>query len=126
LPANRDPRMVDAYTAHLNDWKVAGGGLYVVFESTGRRGRFGAFPLKEYQTQAMEETPKLNAVEEFIASNACWWKDRARDMFDKETGEEGNSDEVELSLTPIIVEKRGAIAVVRPSKAPSQLIAVNF
>lgn len=74
LAGNRDSRMGDAFTQHLTDWRNAGGALYVVFESVGRWGAFGAFALKEYQLQPLSETPKLAATLDFIDRNPCWWE----------------------------------------------------
>lgn len=73
LGANRDIRMGEAFYQHFTDWKEENGGLYMVFESTGRWGAWGAFPLKEYQTQPQGETPKLSATLAFIEQNPCWW-----------------------------------------------------
>ena len=74
LAANRDERMGQAFTQHFDDWRQAGGTLYMVFEGTGRWGRFGAFPIKEYQLQPSSETPKLNATQAYISDYPCWWE----------------------------------------------------
>lgn len=71
LAANRDARMADAYRRHLADWRALGGGSYVLFESIGRWGNYGAFPLKEYQTQT--DSVKVNAVQQIIQDHPCWW-----------------------------------------------------
>ncbi|MEC4087640.1 hypothetical protein [Pseudoalteromonas rubra] len=73
LSANRDPRMASAFTNHLNDWQTSGAGLYVVFESIGRWDSWGAFPLKEYQTQTRAQAHKYDAVLSFIEQTPCWW-----------------------------------------------------
>ena len=72
LAANRDPRMGQAFKDHLTDWHEAGGAVYVLFESTGRYGRYGAFPLKEYQLQPESETPKMTAVLEYMQQPCLW------------------------------------------------------
>lgn len=74
LQSNRDERMGQAFTDHFNGWKSAGGTLYMVFESTARWGSFGAFPLKEFQTQSINQTPKLAHTLAFIDANPCWWE----------------------------------------------------
>lgn len=74
IPANRDPRMGQAFTQHLSDWKELGGGFYMIFESVGQFGAYGAFALKEYQNQPLVETPKYVAVTDFISNNPCWWE----------------------------------------------------
>lgn len=78
LAGNRDSRMGDAFTHHFTDWRNAGGALYMVFESVGRWGAFGAFPLKEHQRQPLTETPKLVATLDFIDQNPCWWENCER------------------------------------------------
>ncbi len=74
LAGNRDARMGTAFSQHFDDWRTAGGTLYMVFQSTGRWGSFGAFPLKEYQQQPMAETPKLAATLQYISDYPCWWE----------------------------------------------------
>ncbi len=74
LEANADPRMGEAYTQHYNDWKDLGGALFVAFNSTDNWDRWGAFSLKEYQTQPVSESPKLAATYNFIDANPCWWE----------------------------------------------------
>ena len=71
LSANRDARMAEAYSRHLVDWRSLGGSTYVLFESIGRWGSYGAFPLKEYQTQT--DSVKFNAVQQIIQDYPCWW-----------------------------------------------------
>lgn len=65
--ANRDPRMGALYTKYLNGWKQRGGGLFSVFASVGPYTKWGAWGIKEYQTQA--STPKLDAVMRFMREN---------------------------------------------------------
>jgi hypothetical protein len=73
LAANRDTRMGQVYRDHLADWRSAGGNLYVLFESIGRWGNYGAFPLKEYQTQPTESAVKWKAVQDDMLAHPCWW-----------------------------------------------------
>ena len=73
LAANRDPRMGQMYRDHLADWRNAGGNVYVLFESIGRWGNYGAFPLKEYQTQTTESAVKWKAVQDDMLAHPCWW-----------------------------------------------------
>ncbi|WP_152085968.1 hypothetical protein [Pseudoalteromonas sp. A25] len=73
LAANRDARMATAFIDHLSDWRDSGAGLFMVFESTGRWDRWGAFPLKEYQAQTREDAVKFDAVLSFVEQNPCWW-----------------------------------------------------
>lgn len=85
LKSNRDERMGQAFTEHFNGWQAAGGTLYMVFESTQRWGSYGAFPLKEYQTQPMSETPKLAHTLAYIDGNPCWWENCERTTVAKTT-----------------------------------------
>lgn len=80
LTANRDPRMGQMYQRHLEDWRRAGGNLYVMFESIGRWGNFGAFPLKEYQTQPMQSAVKWKALQDDMLAHPCWWNDCTREV----------------------------------------------
>lgn len=68
--AQRDPRMAAALSGHFDDWKAAGGELYVVFNYTDR-GRLTFFGLKEHQLD--EAAPKWQAVKAF-RDQPCWWK----------------------------------------------------
>lgn len=78
LAANRDPRMGQVYRDHLADWRNAGGNLYVMFESIGRWGNHGAFPLKEYQTQSTESAVKWKSLQDDMLLHPCWWNGCAR------------------------------------------------
>ncbi len=69
--ANRDHRMLAAYTRHLNDWKNAGGKLMAIYHSVGPSNKWGHWGIREYQNQVTP--PKRQAVLNFIASNFCWW-----------------------------------------------------
>lgn len=74
VQANRDVRMGQAYTAMLNDWRTAGGDLYMVYESTGAYSMpRGNSTLLEWQGQPASQAPKYEAVTDFIAANPCWW-----------------------------------------------------
>lgn len=76
LAANRDPRMGQVFSDHFDHWQQLGGTTYMVFESTGSFGAFGAFPLKEYQLQSA--SAKFTAVNDYITQNPCWWQDCQR------------------------------------------------
>jgi len=78
LAANRDPRMGQVYRDHLADWRSAGGTLYVMFESIGRWGNYGAFPLKEYQTQPSQNAIKWQTVQDEMLMHPCWWNGCSR------------------------------------------------
>jgi len=69
--ANRDARMGTAYTEHLNDWKAAGGELFMHFTASSGYGKFGSWGAIEYLDQP--NTPKQQALMNFITANPCWW-----------------------------------------------------
>lgn len=69
MSANRHPRMKDLYATYLNQWKTAGGGMFVNFISVNASGKFGSFGTLEYQDQDMATAPKYQALMEFIAAN---------------------------------------------------------
>ncbi len=71
--ANRDPRMGELYTRFLLDWKTNGGQMFAQFTSPGRWSKHGSWGIKEYLTQPASETPKYNAVLDFIKDNPRWW-----------------------------------------------------
>ncbi len=71
--ANRDARMGAAYTSYLTGWKNSGGELFVHLGQTSPLRGGSYFNLKEYPDQPAAETPKYNAVIEFIDNNPCWW-----------------------------------------------------
>jgi hypothetical protein len=71
VSANRDPRMGQVYTNHLNNWKNNGGSLFMHFSNVGPASKFGSWGLLEYGDQ--ETSPKYEAVNNFIQNNPCWW-----------------------------------------------------
>lgn len=74
VQANRDSRMGEVYTTLLDDWKALGGSLFMVYESTGAYSTSrGNSTLLEWQGQPSSQAPKYAAVEDFIATNPCWW-----------------------------------------------------
>jgi hypothetical protein len=72
IAANRDPRMGQMMMEHLTQWKEVGAGLYMLYESTTKYGRWGSFGLKEYTGQ--QNAPKYEAIKQFIKRTPCWWQ----------------------------------------------------
>jgi hypothetical protein len=93
LAANRDSRMGQALMDHFDHWQQLGGTTYMVFESTGSFGAFGAFPLKEYQLQ--NASPKYTAVRDYIVQNPCWWQGCERTTVAYEDAGGSNPDDPE-------------------------------
>jgi hypothetical protein len=109
LKANRDALMGQAIVDHLNDWQQNGGTTYVLFESIGKYGEYGAFPLKEYQLQ--DESEKFKAVSKYIKEQSCWWLDCHRDTIDYSDNSssqdddslpDANSGQLNLTIEPVI------------------------
>ncbi len=69
IAANRHPRMKDLYTTYLNQWKTAGGKMFVNFSSTCDPSKWGSWCLLEYQNQDPNTAPKHRAVMDFITAN---------------------------------------------------------
>src|SRR5205814_3369894 len=70
LAANHDPRMGAALQRNLDDWKAAGGQLFVEFSYTVRSGAYGFWGLKEHQLD--DQAPKWQAVKA-LRDQPCWW-----------------------------------------------------
>jgi hypothetical protein len=47
--------------------------MFVIFSSVGRYSKWGSWGLMEYHGQPVSETPKYQAVVEFIDKNPQWW-----------------------------------------------------
>ncbi len=77
IAANRDARMGSAYTSYLQSWKANGGELFVLFADMGAYTQYGEWGLLESLMQATSPLsaapPKWQAVQNFVAANACWW-----------------------------------------------------
>jgi hypothetical protein len=71
--ANRHPQMKQIYLEYLSAWKQGGGTLMVIFSSTGNYSKWGSWGLMEYHGQPINETPKYQAVIEFLEKNPRWW-----------------------------------------------------
>lgn len=59
---NRHPEMGRLYTRHLQDWRSAGGRLFVHYNLCGAYSRYGRFGLLEYLDQPASEAPKYQAI----------------------------------------------------------------
>ncbi|MGE5659184.1 MAG: cellulose-binding protein [Actinomycetota bacterium] len=76
IELNRRPEMHDLYLQLLNDWKRAGGTLFMHFVDIGVASKWGSWGALEYAAQ--NGSPKYNALIEFIDKNPCWWERCAR------------------------------------------------
>lgn len=77
IAANRDPRMGQAYTTALNNWKANGGQLYMNFQDICTASKYGEWgALESFMDPVSPLTsapPKWQALQNFIAANPCWW-----------------------------------------------------
>lgn len=62
--------MATAFTRYLEGWREIGGEMLVLYVSHSSSSGFG---LLDYELQPHGEQPRFAAVEQFIASNPCWW-----------------------------------------------------
>ncbi len=66
---NRNPRMKDLYKEYLDEWKQAGGGLFNQFNDVSTPSKYGSWGALEYLGQPASESPKYQALIEYIAAN---------------------------------------------------------
>lgn len=71
IAANRDPRMGQAYSRMLVDWRASGGQLFMYFDHIGMPNKFGAWGLKE--SQSSNADPKWLSALTYRDRIACWW-----------------------------------------------------
>ncbi len=71
MELNRRPEMYELYTQLLNSWKEAGGSLFVHFVDVSGFSKWGSWGALEYVEQ--KDSPKYNALMDFIDRNPCWW-----------------------------------------------------
>ncbi|MFB2983478.1 cellulose-binding protein [Microseira sp. BLCC-F43] len=72
IEINRRKEMYDLYKQLLNDWKKAGGTLFMHLGDIGQPSKWGSWGALEYVEQ--NGSPKYNALMEFINNNSCWWE----------------------------------------------------
>lgn len=70
IELNRHPAMYDIYTQLLNDWKKAGGTLFMHFVDIGVPSKWGSWGALEYVEQ--NSSPKYNSLMDFNKNNRCW------------------------------------------------------
>lgn len=76
IELNRRPEMYGMYTQLLNDWKAAGGTLFMHFSDIGQPSKWGSWGALEYAQQ--NGAPKYNALQDYIDKTPCWWESCAR------------------------------------------------
>ena len=70
IALNRHADMALRYAENLNNWKDAGGDLFVHFVDIGVPSKWGSWGALEYLGQ--ESSPKWDAIVEFN-DQSCWW-----------------------------------------------------
>lgn len=75
--ANLDGRMGDAYSAYLKQWKGNGGQMVMLYSDVSALsavGDWGALQsIMQTTTPLTQAPPKWQAIQNFMASNPCWW-----------------------------------------------------
>jgi hypothetical protein len=77
IAANRDPRMAKAYARYFQEWKSAGGQLFMYFDDVGVGSKYGSWgaieSIMQTTTPLSGAPPKWQAIQNFISGNFCWW-----------------------------------------------------
>lgn len=68
IELNRRPEMYDIYTQLLNEWRDAGGAVFMNFADFGVPSRWGSWGVLEHV--ADEESPRYNALVDFIRDHS--------------------------------------------------------
>lgn len=64
----RDPRMERVYARYLEEWQSRFGDRMMLYASTAPISHYGSWGLREYAGQPIAETPKVRAVQRFLAA----------------------------------------------------------
>ena len=77
IAANRDPRMGQAYTRYLQQWKAGGGQLFMHYNDVGVGSKYGSWgaieSIMQSTTPLSAAPPKWQAIQNFLSQNPCWW-----------------------------------------------------
>lgn len=73
IQANHDPRMKQAYSAMMDDWKASGGQVFSAFDFVSTYSKDGAWGLRESVNSRLEDSPKWQAMIPYRDSIGCWW-----------------------------------------------------
>jgi hypothetical protein len=78
MAANRDPRMGQAYAKYFQEWKAAGGQLFMHFSDVGVESKYGSWgaieSIMQTTTPLASAPPKWQAIQHFIRETPCWWR----------------------------------------------------
>ncbi len=64
---NRDPRMETAYRRYIDGWGARHGDLMVLMQDVYAPGRYGAWGLREYLGQPLQDAPKARAAASYLS-----------------------------------------------------------
>lgn len=67
--ANRDPRMGIVYDELMNEWKRAGGKLFVAFSAPRIYSWYGSWGVKEHIRQSRADAPKYDSLLRYLEKN---------------------------------------------------------
>jgi hypothetical protein len=77
MAANRDRRMGQAYAAYFQQWKTAGGQLFMYYNDVGVESNYGSWgaleSIMQPTTPLSSIPPKWEAIQNFISMTPCWW-----------------------------------------------------
>lgn len=71
INANKSPAMTAIYKTYFDAWRNNDGGLFMHFNNTGQYSENGSWGLQEFYDSTTH--PKLDAVNDWIDANDCWW-----------------------------------------------------
>jgi hypothetical protein len=69
VEANRHPRMGELYRQDLEQWRECGGGLFCLYSSMARPGKYGCWGLLEGPGQDARAAPKYRSAMDFLDRN---------------------------------------------------------
>jgi len=70
---NRDARMGTFYTTYLEAWRTEGGADFAHFVNCDAWSKWGRWGALEYQDQPRADSPKWDALQDFIENHDKWW-----------------------------------------------------
>ncbi|MGV6858429.1 MAG: hypothetical protein ACWA5X_05590 [bacterium] len=71
--ADKNPQMRTLYERYFNEWKKAGGKLFVYYSAPSKSTKWGRWGITESLYEPRDEAPKYDAVLDFIEHNPRWW-----------------------------------------------------
>lgn len=113
---NADPRMEAAYTRYLQDWKDAGGQMFVNYLHLGAWTKWGSWGVLQNQNENPDSSPKYRALVKFVDSQPCWWQNCQSFAGTQSVSDAGDESAADQPLTPAVT-----VAPVTPTPTPTPL-----